>query len=262
VREPLTFIEKSDSALQFSRRIRPGYMQVVEHPDGRQSDELRSGYKKIGRVVGIVEATGDAKPALQCGFLRGGSLSASWKIDSTRPKLQLPAHPRHHNTMFAQSFRASVCCSPSRLGVKLTPLPPRARRLHASLGSNLSPWLAAPSSRLRPSAQVTQPNCAAAVSTDPIRAPADLVQDLYLRELKNYKVPQLQANDAEGHVQKFKVPAAPTSPEEADIASDLKTYETQTVDIEGGASEDGTVLPEEDWFEEEDESITTAGATH
>jgi hypothetical protein len=129
VREPLTFIEKSDSALQFSRRIRPGYMQVVEHPDGRQSDELRSGYKKIGRVVGIVEATGDAKPALQCGFLRGGSLSASWKIDSTRPKLQLSAHPRHHNTMFAQSFRASVCCSPSRLGVKLTPLPPQRQAL-------------------------------------------------------------------------------------------------------------------------------------
>jgi F-type H+-transporting ATPase subunit h len=88
------------------------------------------------------------------------------------------------------------------------------------------------------------------------------VQDLYLRELKAYKVPQVKANDAEGHVQKFTIPPTPTSPEESDIASELKSYETQAVDVEGAAGEDGTVLPEEDWFEEEDESITTAGATH
>jgi F-type H+-transporting ATPase subunit h len=89
-----------------------------------------------------------------------------------------------------------------------------------------------------------------------------MVQDLYIRELKNYKVPQLKANDAEGHVQTFSVPQTPKSPEETDIASELKSYETQSVDVEGAAGEDGTVLPEEDWFEEEDESITTAGATH
>ncbi|CAA9966757.1 hypothetical protein CFE70_009724 [Pyrenophora teres f. teres 0-1] len=91
---------------------------------------------------------------------------------------------------------------------------------------------------------------------------ADLVQDLYLRELKNYKVPQVKATDAEGHVQKFTVPKAPASPEETDIANELKAYETQTVDVEGAAGEDDAVLPQEDWFEEEDESITTAGATH
>ncbi|KAF1920873.1 ATP synthase complex subunit H-domain-containing protein [Ampelomyces quisqualis] len=92
---------------------------------------------------------------------------------------------------------------------------------------------------------------------------ADLVQELYLRELKNYKVPPVKASDAEGSVQKFTVPKPPTSPEEADIASELKSYETQSVEVEG-AVEDGTVLPEEDWFEEEeeDESITTPGATH
>ncbi|KAG9192939.1 hypothetical protein G6011_11673 [Alternaria panax] len=91
---------------------------------------------------------------------------------------------------------------------------------------------------------------------------ADLVQDLYLRELKNYKVPEVKANDAEGHVQKFTVPKAPASPEETDIASELKAYETQAVDVEGAQGEDDAVLPQEDWFEEEDESITTAGATH
>jgi F-type H+-transporting ATPase subunit h len=99
-------------------------------------------------------------------------------------------------------------------------------------------------------------------STDPIGAPADLVQELYLRELKNYKVPQVKASDAEGSVQKFTIPPTPTSPEEADIASELKSYETQAVEVEGAAGEDGAVLPEEDWFEEEDESITTPGATH
>jgi F-type H+-transporting ATPase subunit h len=88
------------------------------------------------------------------------------------------------------------------------------------------------------------------------------VQDLYLRELKNYKVPEVKANDAEGHVQKFTVPKAPASPEETDIANELKSYETQAVDVEGAQGEDDAVLPQEDWFEEEDESITTAGATH
>ncbi|KAI4664581.1 uncharacterized protein J4E92_004682 [Alternaria infectoria] len=91
---------------------------------------------------------------------------------------------------------------------------------------------------------------------------ADLVQDLYLRELKAYKVPEVKASDAEAHVQKFTVPKAPASPEETDIANELKSYETQAVDVEGAQGEDDAVLPQEDWFEEEDESITTAGATH
>ncbi|KAF5848847.1 hypothetical protein GGP41_009955 [Bipolaris sorokiniana] len=99
-------------------------------------------------------------------------------------------------------------------------------------------------------------------NTDPIGVVADLVQDMYLRELKNYKVPQVKASDAEGQVKKFAIPKAPASPEETDIASELKAYETQTVEVEGASSEDGEVLPQEDWFEEEDESITTAGATH
>lgn len=99
-------------------------------------------------------------------------------------------------------------------------------------------------------------------STDPIGAAADLVQELYLRELKNYKVPQVKASDAEGSVQTFTIPQTPTSPEEADIASELKSYETQSVEVEGAVGEEGAALPEEDWFEEEDESITTPGATH
>lgn len=81
---------------------------------------------------------------------------------------------------------------------------------------------------------------------------ADLVQDLYLRELKNYKAPAVKANDSEGHVQKFSPPAPPKSPEEADIASELKAYEASTVEVEGQA-EGGAATQEVDWFEEEPE---------
>ena len=79
------------------------------------------------------------------------------------------------------------------------------------------------------------------------------MQDLYLRELKAYKPAPVQAGDSEGHVQKFAVPTAPASPEESDIASDLKAYETQQVELEGSSTEGGAAPVEEDWFEEEPE---------
>ena len=86
----------------------------------------------------------------------------------------------------------------------------------------------------------------------PCPYPADFVQDLYIRELKAYKIPAVKANDSEGHVQKFSAPAAPKSPEETDIANELKAYEASTVDIEGQA-EGGAAAQEVDWFEEEPE---------
>ena len=79
------------------------------------------------------------------------------------------------------------------------------------------------------------------------------MQDLYLRELKNYKVPQVKASDAEGHVQKFTLPKAPPSPEEADIASELKAYESQVPEVEGQSGEAGAAPVEQDWFEEPEE---------
>ena len=89
-------------------------------------------------------------------------------------------------------------------------------------------------------------------------SPADLVQDMYLRELKNYKPPQVKASDAEGHVQKFAIPKAPASPEETDIANELKSYETQQVELEGASTEPGAAPVEEDWFEEEEEEVPAA----
>ena len=77
-------------------------------------------------------------------------------------------------------------------------------------------------------------------------ATADLVQDLYLRELKAYKPPTVKASDAEGQVQKFALPQAPASPEEADIASQLSAYEAQEVEVEGQA--EAGAAPVEDWY--------------
>ncbi|KAL9018273.1 MAG: hypothetical protein Q9185_004439 [Variospora sp. 1 TL-2023] len=80
-----------------------------------------------------------------------------------------------------------------------------------------------------------------------------LVTDLYLREIRSYKVPSLKASDAEGHVQKFSAPKAPQSPEEGDTAQDLKDYENQQVELEGQAAAGEAGAPEENWFEDEDE---------
>jgi F-type H+-transporting ATPase subunit h len=94
-----------------------------------------------------------------------------------------------------------------------------------------------------------------------VQCTADLVQDLYLRELKSYKPTPIKPSDSEGHVQKFSPPRAPTSPDEGDIASDLKAYESQQVEVEGQTAAGEAKLSEDDWFEEEEEE-EEAGAAH
>lgn len=98
---------------------------------------------------------------------------------------------------------------------------------------------------------------------------SDLVQDMYLRELKSYKPPQIKASDAEGQVHKFSMPKLPASPEESDLAQDLKAYESQTVEIEGQSDSGQPEGKEEDWFEMEEEEdgeqgheTGAVGATH
>jgi len=76
---------------------------------------------------------------------------------------------------------------------------------------------------------------------------------MYLRELKTYKPTPIKASDSEGQVHKFSVPSAPKSPEEVDMANELKAYEAQTVELEGQAEEGAAAVPEENWFEEEPE---------
>lgn len=78
---------------------------------------------------------------------------------------------------------------------------------------------------------------------------------MYLKELRAYKPTPVKPNDSEGHVQKFSIPQPPASPEEADLASDLKAYEDQVPEVEGQAAGGESAPAEQDWFEmpEEDE---------
>ena len=80
------------------------------------------------------------------------------------------------------------------------------------------------------------------------------MQDLYLRELKAYKPTPIKASDADGHVMTFSAPKPPKSPEEGDIANDLKAYETQTVEVEGQAAQGEAAAVDEDWFEDDEET--------
>lgn len=67
-------------------------------------------------------------------------------------------------------------------------------------------------------------------------------------------MPAVKASDAEGVVQKWAAPATPRSPEEADIAGELKAYEASGVDVEGQAAGGAAGAEKElDWFEEEPE---------
>ena len=75
---------------------------------------------------------------------------------------------------------------------------------------------------------------------------------MYLRELQSYKPTPIKPNDSEGHVQKFSMPKAPTTPEEANLANELKEYESQVPEIEG-QSASGEAVAVEDWFEEPEE---------
>ncbi|KAL1953170.1 hypothetical protein VTO42DRAFT_3430 [Malbranchea cinnamomea] len=78
---------------------------------------------------------------------------------------------------------------------------------------------------------------------------ADPVQELYLRELRAYKPAPTKPSDADAFVQKFTVPSPPPSPEESNIASELKAYENQEVEVEGQASSGEPTPIEEDWLE-------------
>lgn len=65
----------------------------------------------------------------------------------------------------------------------------------------------------------------------------------------------MKDSDSVGQVQTFSVPKAPKSPEEADLASSLKEYETMAVEVEGQeAVAPGSAAPVvEDWLVEEED---------
>lgn len=88
-----------------------------------------------------------------------------------------------------------------------------------------------------------------AMSATPARR-ADIIQDLYVKEVKAFKAPTLTAADAAGSVKAWTTPASPAIPAvEGDVAAELSEYETSAVEVESAkpaeASADGAV---EDWF--------------
>ena len=84
------------------------------------------------------------------------------------------------------------------------------------------------------------------------------MQDLYLRELRDYKPKPPKPGDAEANVQAFSAPKPPPSPEEAGIADELKAYESQQVEVEGQAAAGEAAPKEESWFEEDEEDTPSA----
>ena len=78
-----------------------------------------------------------------------------------------------------------------------------------------------------------------------------MVQDIYLKHLRDYRTPPTKASDAEGHVQKFVTPQAPKSPEEPGLAEELKSYNEQEVEVEGSNVESTEIAgsSDPDWFE-------------
>ncbi|WEW55113.1 ATP synthase F0 subcomplex subunit H atp14 [Emydomyces testavorans] len=103
-----------------------------------------------------------------------------------------------------------------------------------------------------------QQSSSLAFGADQRSTPADPVQELYLRELRGYKPPPVKPSDADAYVQKFVMPTPPVSPEEANIAADLKAYETQDVEVEGQAAPGEATAVEEDWFEMPEDEANTA----
>ncbi|KAF8420654.1 ATP synthase complex subunit H-domain-containing protein [Tirmania nivea] len=83
---------------------------------------------------------------------------------------------------------------------------------------------------------------------------ADIIQEIYLRELKAYKPTPIKSTDAESQVKQWKAPAPPSPPAEGTqgLANELAAYEAQEVEVEGAAiTEGGPVIVEQDWFEED-----------
>jgi F-type H+-transporting ATPase subunit h len=104
--------------------------------------------------------------------------------------------------------------------------------------------------------RVASRNAVRTLITPTVSRRADFVQELYLKELKTYKPVAIKETDSVGQVATFSAPKTPKSPEEADLTSSLKEYESMAVEVEGseGADAGKPAAAIEDWLvEEEDE---------
>lgn len=80
---------------------------------------------------------------------------------------------------------------------------------------------------------------------------ADIVTDLYLKSLREFKPTAAKASDAEGQVKAWSAPAPPQAPESAsNVESELSAYESSEVEsASSGASSTTSSESEGDWFE-------------
>lgn len=146
--------------------------------------------------------------------------------------------------------------SGSLMRIPARPTPRNHLSLLAPLYTSASPS-PLPTTLSTPPFSISQfPARPAAPLTAPLFA-ADFVQELYLKELKAHKAAPIKDSDAIGQVATFSEPKTPASPEEADLASSLKEYESMAVEVEGQEGADAGKPPAavEDWLvdEEEDE---------
>lgn len=78
----------------------------------------------------------------------------------------------------------------------------------------------------------------------------DIVTDLYLKGLKEFKPTPAKASDAEGQVKNWSAPAAPKAPEAAsDVASELSAYESAEAESSSSGSKSAAKESDGDWFE-------------
>ena len=79
----------------------------------------------------------------------------------------------------------------------------------------------------------------------------NVIQDLYLREIKSVKLQPIAAKDAEGSVKPWSAPAQPKLPElEAQGADALKAYSEQDVEVskDAASAESSVENEEQDWL--------------
>lgn len=80
---------------------------------------------------------------------------------------------------------------------------------------------------------------------------ADIVTDLYLKSLREFKPTAAKASDSEGQVKSWSAPAPPQAPESAsNVESELSAYESSEVEsASSGSSATASSENDGDWFE-------------
>ncbi|CDR42377.1 CYFA0S09e02300g1_1 [Cyberlindnera fabianii] len=77
----------------------------------------------------------------------------------------------------------------------------------------------------------------------------NIIQDLYIKELKAFKPTPISAKDAEGATRPWKKPVAPAAPGlEVDAASELASYESADVEVAAPSKNTAGEQVSEEWF--------------